>query len=82
MHMRMLDYSHAIIQIFACDYFNIRILLLENGTAIGYNISVIYIQSEVKHMCGFVGFTNSISDALTVLRRMMDSIKHRGPDSD
>ena len=82
MHMRMLDYSHAIILIFACDYFNIRILLLENGTAIGYNISVIYIQSEVKHMCGFVGFTNSISDAQTVLSRMMDSIKHRGPDSD
>ena len=33
-------------------------------------------------MCGFVGFTNSISDAQTVLSRMMDSIKHRGPDSD
>ena len=33
-------------------------------------------------MCGFVGFTNTINDAKTVLRRQMDSIKHRGPDSD
>ncbi len=33
-------------------------------------------------MCGFVGFTNNISDASAVLGMMMDSIKHRGPDSD
>lgn len=33
-------------------------------------------------MCGFVGFTNKINDASIVLRKMMDRIKHRGPDSD
>lgn len=33
-------------------------------------------------MCGFVGFTNKINDASTVLGKMMDRIKHRGPDSD
>lgn len=32
-------------------------------------------------MCGFVGFTNSISDNGTVLRSMMNKIVHRGPDS-
>lgn len=32
-------------------------------------------------MCGFVGFTNKIQDADTVIEKMMDSIKHRGPDS-
>lgn len=33
-------------------------------------------------MCGFVGFTNKINDASIVLGKMMDRIKHRGPDSD
>ena len=33
-------------------------------------------------MCGFVGFTNKINDASIVLAKMMDRIKHRGPDSD
>lgn len=33
-------------------------------------------------MCGFVGFTNKINDASIVLEKMMDRIKHRGPDSD
>ncbi|MCD8328919.1 MAG: asparagine synthase (glutamine-hydrolyzing) [Ruminococcus sp.] len=33
-------------------------------------------------MCGFVGFTNKINDADTVVGKMMDRIKHRGPDSD
>lgn len=33
-------------------------------------------------MCGFVGFTNRINDASIVLGKMMDRIKHRGPDSD
>ena len=32
-------------------------------------------------MCGFVGFTNKIQDADTVIEKMMDAIKHRGPDS-
>lgn len=32
-------------------------------------------------MCGIVGFTNSISDPEEVLGRMMDRIKHRGPDA-
>ena len=32
-------------------------------------------------MCGFVGFTNHIKDNGTVLKQMMDSIVHRGPDS-
>ncbi|MCQ2478563.1 MAG: asparagine synthetase B, partial [Clostridia bacterium] len=32
-------------------------------------------------MCGFVGFTNRISDDGTVLEKMMDRIVHRGPDS-
>ena len=33
-------------------------------------------------MCGIVGFTNIKDDASAVLGRMMDRIKHRGPDSD
>ena len=33
-------------------------------------------------MCGFVGFTNKINDASLVIEKMMDRIKHRGPDSD
>ena len=33
-------------------------------------------------MCGFVGFTNKINDASIVLGKMIDRIKHRGPDSD
>ena len=33
-------------------------------------------------MCGFVGFTNKINDASIVFGKMMDRIKHRGPDSD
>lgn len=33
-------------------------------------------------MCGFVGFTNKISDNGTVLEKMMNRIVHRGPDSD
>lgn len=33
-------------------------------------------------MCGFVGFTNKINDSSIVLENMMDSIRHRGPDSD
>ena len=33
-------------------------------------------------MCGFVGFTNQISDNGTVLKKMMDSIVHRGPDAE
>ncbi|SEK23261.1 asparagine synthase (glutamine-hydrolyzing) [Ruminococcus albus] len=33
-------------------------------------------------MCGIVGFTNRIDNASDVLGRMMDRIKHRGPDSD
>lgn len=33
-------------------------------------------------MCGFVGFTNKINDASIILGKMMDRIKHRGPDSD
>ena len=31
-------------------------------------------------MCGFVGFTNYISDAENVVEKMMDRIAHRGPD--
>lgn len=33
-------------------------------------------------MCGFVGFTNKIDNADKVVKSMMDSIKHRGPDSE
>lgn len=33
-------------------------------------------------MCGFVGFTNELNDATPVLQKMMDSIIHRGPDSE
>lgn len=33
-------------------------------------------------MCGFVGFTNKISDASSVVEKMMNRIKHRGPDSE
>ena len=32
-------------------------------------------------MCGFVGFTNNISNTREVLERMSESITHRGPDS-
>lgn len=33
-------------------------------------------------MCGYVGFTNAIEDAGQVLKTMMDTIAHRGPDSE
>lgn len=33
-------------------------------------------------MCGFIGFTNSIGNADTVLSEMLDKIKHRGPDAE
>lgn len=33
-------------------------------------------------MCGFVGFTNKLNEATPVLQKMMDSIAHRGPDSE
>lgn len=33
-------------------------------------------------MCGFVGFTNTINDASVIIEKMMDRIRHRGPDSD
>ena len=32
-------------------------------------------------MCGIVGFTNKIADADAVIGKMMDRIKHRGPDA-
>ena len=33
-------------------------------------------------MCGYVGFTNFIDDANEVLGKMMNTIIHRGPDSE
>ena len=33
-------------------------------------------------MCGIVGFTNNIDDAESVIGRMMDRIRHRGPDAE
>ena len=33
-------------------------------------------------MCGIVGFTNKIGDDGTVIEKMMDAIRHRGPDSE
>ena len=33
------------------------------------------------NMCGFVGFTNIISDNESILDKMMNRIIHRGPDS-
>lgn len=33
-------------------------------------------------MCGIVGFTNNIDDSNEVLGRMMDRIRHRGPDAE
>ena len=33
-------------------------------------------------MCGIVGFTNNIENADEVLGKMMDRIKHRGPDAE
>lgn len=33
-------------------------------------------------MCGYVGFTNRIVNASSVLSAMMDKIRHRGPDSE
>lgn len=32
-------------------------------------------------MCGIVGFTNKVADAQAVIEKMMDRIKHRGPDA-
>lgn len=32
-------------------------------------------------MCGFIGFTNHISNAEAVLSEMMERIRHRGPDA-
>lgn len=32
-------------------------------------------------MCGIVGFTNKVKDAEMIIERMMDAIKHRGPDA-
>ena len=32
-------------------------------------------------MCGIVGFTNNIDNSNDVIIRMMDKIKHRGPDA-
>ena len=39
----------------------------------------------IDNMCGFTGFTNNINDiddAESVLEKMMERIRHRGPDSD
>ena len=33
------------------------------------------------NMCGFVGFTNIISDNESILDKMMNRIIHRGPNS-
>lgn len=33
-------------------------------------------------MCGIVGFTNNIDDSNIVIGKMMDRIKHRGPDAE
>lgn len=33
-------------------------------------------------MCGIVGFTNDISNSEEILDKMMDRIKHRGPDAE
>ena len=33
-------------------------------------------------MCGFVGFTNKIDNSEVILEKMMDRIKHRGPDAE
>ena len=33
-------------------------------------------------MCGYVGFTNSIENAQKIIQKMMDRIKHRGPDGE
>ncbi|MCM1507211.1 MAG: asparagine synthase (glutamine-hydrolyzing) [Ruminococcus flavefaciens] len=33
-------------------------------------------------MCGIVGFTNDIDNSNTVLEKMMDRIRHRGPDAE
>lgn len=33
-------------------------------------------------MCGIVGFTNNIDNSNEVIRKMMDRIRHRGPDAE
>lgn len=40
------------------------------------------IEMRGKNMCGYVGFTNKIENAEETLTNMMNSIIHRGPDSD
>ena len=33
-------------------------------------------------MCGIVGFTNNIDNSDYILEKMMDRIRHRGPDAE
>lgn len=33
-------------------------------------------------MCGYVGFTNTVNNANIVLKKMMERIRHRGPDGE
>lgn len=33
-------------------------------------------------MCGYVGFTNTVDNANVVLKKMMERIRHRGPDGE
>ena len=33
-------------------------------------------------MCGYVGFTNTIDNTNVVLKKMMERIRHRGPDGE
>jgi len=47
-----------------------------------FDLAALLFVWEESHMCGIVGFTNSIRDDGTVIKRMMDRIVHRGPDSE
>ena len=41
-----------------------------------------FINRRRGNMCGYVGFTNTIDNANIVLKKMMEKIRHRGPDGE
>lgn len=47
---------------------------------------ILLIKSDMNiggsDMCGYVGFTNLIDNANIIIKKMMDKIKHRGPDAE
>ena len=40
-----------------------------------------FVYGGIFNMCGIVGFTNNINNSNEVISKMMDKIRHRGPDA-